>query len=924
MTTTRLKLSLNVWSRFARSLRAGLVVVLALAAPPRPAQCDEGPIFEAKLAGVLRQRCGKCHGAETQKANFALHTAAALQKGSETGPVITPGEPDQSRLYEVVATGEMPPRGETSLSAEEQQLLRDWLAGGALFRETTAPSQITQHDVLPIFWLRCTVCHGGRRSEAGLDLRTRASALKGGQGGPALVLGDPGASLLLKRIHAGEMPPKDQLTLAMVKPLESAEIETLTRWIEQGAPEAALLDDRAGQPDDPLVRPSDREFWAFRPPQHTVPLPPKPQNMGLARTPIDLFLLSRLEERGLSFAPLASPETLLRRASFDLTGLPPSPDDLALLEMQLRLLPEGGWDELWSRWVERLLASPRYGERWGRHWLDVAGYADCEGRREQHLPRPFAWKYRDYVIRSLNDDKPYDQFLIEQLAGDDLVDYRQAAEITPEIEDRLVATGFLRMSPDPTWANLTGFVPDRLEVIADSLDVLGGGVLGLTLKCARCHSHKFDPLPQRDYYRLSAVFKGAWDEHNWLKPETAGYGGALNTGLAERLLPQVNSAERREWQTRIAALDQQVAVLQQQPPGPERDEQIRRLTAGKPRDPRLFALWDNGDPSPTWIYRRGDYQNPGPFVEPGVPAVLTSPGQRFDPTPPYPGAFSTGRRLAFARWLTQPDHPLTARVMVNRVWHHHFGQGLVRTLGNFGTMGDRPSHPELLDWLSREFIDRGWSLKELHRLILNSTAWRQSSDISDLAREHDPDRRMVSRQALRRLDAEQLHDTLRLAAGELDPRPYGPADGVRIHPDGLVTTGSRRGLYAQQLRKFPVTLLDSFDLPQMNPNCLARSESLVAPQALHLLNDTGVRELARHAAERVSTVGRDDALTTLVRSFLGRSATTEELELLRRHQAELFSAFQQQPNTTPDQAERQALQILAHALLNSAPFLYVD
>lgn len=922
MTTTRLKFGPPVWSRCARSPGIGLIVGLVLAALPGPAHSDDGPLFEDKLAGVLRQRCAKCHGAETQKANFALHTAAALRKGSETGPVITPGEPEKSRLYEVVAAGEMPPRGETSLSVEELQLLHDWLAGGARFRETTAPSQITQYDVLPIFWLRCTVCHGGRRSEAGLDLRTRASAIKGGQGGPAVVPGDPGASLLLKRIHAGEMPPKDQLTLAMVKPLESAEMETLTRWIEQGAPEAELPDDRAGQPDDPLVRPADREFWAFVPPQRTVP--PTPRNTHLARTPIDRFLLSRLEDRGLSFAPEASPEILLRRASFDLTGLPPSPEDLAQLESELQQRADGGWDELWSRWVERLLASPRYGERWGRHWLDVAGYADCEGRREQHLPRPFAWKYRDYVIRSLNNDKPYDQFLIEQLAGDDLVDYRQAAEITPEIEDRLVATGFLRMSPDPTWANLTGFVPDRLEVIADSLDVLGGGVLGLTLKCARCHSHKFDPLPQRDYYRLAAVFKGAWDEHNWLKPETAGYGGALNAGLAERLLPHVNSAERREWQTRIAALDQQLAALQQQPPGPERDEQIRQLTTARPRDPRLFALWDNGDPSPTWIYRRGDYQNPGPFVQPGVPAVLTSPGQRFEPTPPYPGALSTGRRLAFARWLTQPDHPLTARVMVNRVWHHHFGQGLVRTLGNFGTMGDRPSHPELLDWLSREFVDRGWSLKELHRLILNSTAWRQSSDISDLSREHDPDRRLVSRQALRRLDAEQLHDTLRLAAGELDPRPYGPADGVRIHPDGLVTTGSRRGLYAQQLRKFPVTLLDSFDLPQMNPNCLVRSESLVAPQALHLLNDTGVRELSRQAAERVSIVSRNDALGLLVPRFLGRSATTEEQDVLRRHQAELVSALQQQPGTTAEQAERQALQILAHALLNSAPFLYVD
>jgi hypothetical protein len=899
-----------------------LALVVGLFGPDPVRGAEDAPVFEDRVAQVLLQRCGKCHGAETQKGAFALHSAEAVRRGSETGPVIVPGKPDESRLYEVVESGEMPPRGETPLTADEKQQLHDWLQSGARFRESAAPTAVTQHQVLPILWLRCTVCHGGRRREAGLDLRTPAGMRQGGQSGPAIVPGDPAASLILKRLHAGEMPPKDQLTLAMVKPLESAEIDTISRWIEQGAIEAERPDDRAGELDDPLVRPADRDFWAFRPPQR--PLLPTPVSASVIRTPIDLFVLDRLEAEGLGLSPPASPAELLRRASFDLTGLPPSPDEQAIFETELKQAGPAGRDEVWARWVDRLLASPRYGERWGRHWLDVAGYADCEGRREQHLPRPFVWKYRDYVIRSLNADKPYDQFLREQLAGDDLVDYRQATEITPEIEDLLVATGFLRMAPDPTWANLTGFVPDRLEVISDSLDVLGGGVLGLTLKCARCHTHKFDPLPQRDYYRLVAIFKGAWDEHNWLKPETFGYGGALNAGLAERLLPQVNSAERRQWADKLAAIDQQLAQWQQQPPSAERDEQIRKLTASKPREPRLFALWDNGDPSPTWIYRRGDYQNPGPPVEPGVPAVLDEPGRRFTPEPPYPGAISTGRRLAFANWLTRPDHPLTARVIVNRVWHHHFGQGLVRTLGNFGTMGDRPSHPELLDWLACEFVERGWSLKELHRLILNSSTWRQSSQVSELAQERDPDRRLLSRQALRRLDAEQLSDTLRLAAGSLDQRPFGPADGVQIHPDGLVTAGRRRGLYNQQLRKFPVTLLDSFDLPQMNPNCLARSESLVAPQALHLLNDTGVRDLARQAAEQALKAGGDQGLDQLVRQLVGRVPTDAERGLLQAHRQELANAWRQQPGVPADQADQQALQTLAHALLNSALFLYVD
>ena len=904
----------------AITLLAVLATLLITSCPA--AQAADPPIFEDRLAEVLRLRCAKCHGAETQKGDFALHTPEALRKGAESGPVLSPGEPDDSRLYEVVSTGIMPPPGETPLTATERELLHDWLAGGARFREATPAEQVTEHQALPILWLRCTVCHGGRQREADLDLRTRDSLLRGGRSGPAIVPGDPAASRLLSRMHAGEMPPKERLTLAMVKPVEPDELETLTRWIAAGAPAAPPSDDRAGQLDDPLVRPADREFWSFRPPRR--PPLPSPSDPSAAHNPIDLFLLERLEAVDLRFNPPATPAQLLRRASFDLTGLPPSPADQQAFAAEL---PPGATTvsaDTWARWVDRLLATPQYGERWGRIWLDVAGYADCEGRREQHLPRPFAWKYRDYVVRSLNADKPYDQFLVEQLAGDDLVDYRGAAEITPEIEDLLVATAFLRMAPDPTWANLTGFVPDRLEVIADSLDVLAGGVLGLSLKCARCHSHKFDPLPQRDYYRLAAVFKGAWDEHNWLKPETAGFGGALNAGLAERLLPHVRSSERRLWETTTAELDRQIAELQQQEPGPPRDEQLRKLQASRPREPRLFALWDDGDPSPTWIYRRGDYRHPGHPVEPGVPAVLHEPGYSFQPKPPYPGSTSTGRRLAFARWLTQPHHPLTARVLVNRAWHHHFGQGLVRTLGNFGTKGDRPSHPELLDWLSCEFVDRGWSLKELHRLILTSAAWQQSSQVSDLAASRDPDRRLVSRQALRRLYAEQLGDTLRLAAGQLDPRPGGPPDPVQIHPDGLVTAGPRRGLYNQQLRKFPVTLLDSFDLPQMNPNCLARHESLVAPQALHLLNDSGVREWARQAAERAANREPAETVNELMRRLVGRPPTAAEQDLLLSHLAELTAAWRQEPGLSPELADQRARQTLAHALLNSALFLYID
>jgi hypothetical protein len=322
-----------------------------------------------------------------------------------------------------------------------------------------ARPEVTQHDIVPVLLLRCAICHGGRKQEGNLDVRSRVALVRGGKSGPALVPGKPEESLMLKRIHGEECPPRPRLIEAMVKPMEADEIDKLTRWIALGAPEVPEEPDVAGTPADPLIRKEDREFWSFRPPQ---PAPiPQVIHSDRALNPLDAFMLQKLEEKGLSLAPEADRLTLLRRASFDLTGLPPEPSEAE------EFLGDDSPDA-YDRLIDRLLASPRYGERWGRHWLDVAGYADCEGRREQHLPRPFAWRYRDYVIRSFNADKPYDRFLLEQLAGDELADYAHATEITQEIEDNLVATAFLRMAPDPTWANLTGFVLDRLEVITRS------------------------------------------------------------------------------------------------------------------------------------------------------------------------------------------------------------------------------------------------------------------------------------------------------------------------------------------------------------------------------------------------------------------------------------------------------------------------
>ncbi|HEY4310038.1 MAG TPA: PSD1 and planctomycete cytochrome C domain-containing protein [Pirellulales bacterium] len=900
---------------------------MALVVPPPPGAMAEETKpatdrFAVTIQPLLIAKCVRCHGAQTQKAELALHTSAGVQKGGESGAVITPGKSADSPLYEKIHAGEMPPDGENPLSEAEVETIRRWIDDGASFGDEAASEQtVGYHDVLPILLLRCTSCHGRQRREGELDLRSRASMLKGGKSGPALVPGKPEESLLIKRIHAEEMPPRPRLVEAMVKPIEAAELAKLERWIASGAQEATAEPDLAGTSADPLVSAVDREFWAFQRPQSASP--PPVTETGRVRNPIDAFVIDKLASQGLSLSPEADRRTLIRRATFDLTGLPPEP---AEVEAFLADTSADAYEQL----IDRLLASPRYGERWGRHWLDVAGYADCEGRREQHLPRPDAWRYRDYVIRSFNADKPYDRFLIEQLAGDELVDFEHATERSKEIEDCVVATGFLRMAPDPTWANLTGFVPDRLEVIADAIDVLGSGVMGLTFKCARCHSHKFDPIPQRDYYRLTAIFKGAYDEHDWLKPQLISYGGAVSAGAGERFLSCVAQDEHNRWRANRDKAEQELAAAKAAPQSAENDKRIKELETSLPAEPRIMALWDRGEPSPTYIYRRGDYQNPATLVQAGAPAVLTEADARVDIAPPRPDAPSTGRRLAFARWLVDPQQPLTARVMINRIWKHHFGEGLVKTIGNFGKTGERPSHPELLDWLACEFMREGWSMKAMHRVMMTSSVYRQTSAVTPQHERLDPNNRLLSRMPLRRLEAEELRDTLLVVAGQLDETRFGPADAVQVMPDGVVQTGQRRSVYVQQLRKHPPTLLECFDLPAMNPNCLARTDSLVALQALHLMNDTVVRDLASHLAQRVTKLAGDEPREQIRHLYAitlcrppGEAEATIMLESLTR----LTDAWKVQASAagaSQQDAGSRALATICHTILNSAMFLYVD
>ena len=759
-------------------------------------------------------------------------------------------------------------------------------------RSSTRP--LTEHDVIPVMLLRCTVCHGSRRQEAELDLRSKAGMLKGGKSGPAIVPGKPEESLILKKIASGEMPPRRRLVEVSIKVIESPEIELLTKWIALGAPETPASADVVAADNEKNISDDDRKFWSFQPPRAAAV--PTVKDVGRVRNPIDAFVRSKLEETGLAPSPEADRLTLIRRAYFDLIGLPPTPEDVQAFVSDTDPVA-------YEKLIDRLLESSHYGERWGRYWLDLAGYADSEGVQHADPIRPHAWRYRDYVIRAFNSDKPYDRFLLQQIAGDELADHENGP-VTDEIYDNLVATGFLRMAPDGSTANITNFVPDRLEIIADEINILTSSVMGLTVRCARCHDHKLEPIPQRDYYSLAAVFKGAYDEHDWLKPATA---DDARGPFATRLLPHVTAAERAEWEQLDKQINGEIAPLKADlaakendfakkcleerlaklPPAlhddlrqmlatpadkrtevqkyladkfepmlridsaelrkidpefkkvaEETEQKVKAIEAKRKPVPMIHALWDRGEPSPTFVLRRGNYLTPGRRVDPGVPGVLADENRGFVAEPPWPAAKKTGRRLAFARWFTRPDaggSGLTARVMVNRIWKHHFDRAIVTTLDNFGKSGQRPSHPELLDWLAAEFVRQGWSIKSMHRLIMTSSTYRQSSRMTQEHERVDPENRLFSRMPLRRLDAESIRDTLLAVAGRLDETAFGPADAVEARPDGTFAAvgtvkGWRRSIYVRQRRTEIPTLLEDFDLPAMNPNCIERPMSTVAPQ----------------------------------------------------------------------------------------------
>jgi hypothetical protein len=824
-------------------------------------------------------------------------------------------------------------------------------------------------DVLPILRARCLKCHGTAQRKGGLSLRTPAAMLQGGDGGPSLIIGKDDESPLIEKIESGEMPPGKS------EKVSKSEIATLRAWIRAGA-----LAGSGSASDDSAD--TETTHWAFLPPKR--PAIPRAGASASATNPIDAFLLARLESAGLRFSPEADRRTLIRRATFDLWGLPPTTAEVEAFVADRA-------PDAYARLIDRLLENPRYGERWGRYWLDVAGYADSEGILAADYVRSAAWRYRDWVIKALNADMPYDQFLRAQIAGDELVDYWTAyntqQRLSPHHVDALVATGYLRCASDtsrPDFVSIKNAHGYYYQTLDDTLKIVASSTLGITLQCAKCHSHKYDPITQADYYRVQSIFMSGYRPAQWVPQierkrleATAAQEAqareanaqidarvarrkqaidAIHAGVAARrfaaqlatlpdairddvraafaLAPDKRNAVQRylftKFQKQLQPEPAEIANLLRKEPGRDRDL-VRNLEAliaadqaRRPTFPEIRAFYDLPGEPRTPILHRGDYTRPGREVGPDALPALAAP-EPFRWTPPAKGSPTSGRRRAFAEWLTQPGHPLTARVLVNRLWLHHFGEGIVATADNFGVKGAPPSHPELLDWLATELVAQGWSIKAMHRLLMTSAAYRQTSrdDGVGHARAHtvDPDDRLLWRQRLRRLEAEALRDAVLATSGTLNLSMGGEPVPMQHLPDGEIVTpdgpaGARRSVYLQVRRSEPLTLLQVFDQPVMETNCTRRMTSTVASQALSLMNSEFLVRQSDAFAARVLREAPTEPGNRAVYLAFGRPPSEQEKTLIAGYLAEQTKGRGRTPAA--------ALADVCHMLLSSNEFAYVD
>jgi mono/diheme cytochrome c family protein len=800
-----------------------------------------------------------------------------------------------------------------------------------------------EKEVLPVLTEHCFKCHGADgKVKGGLDLTNRKAILDGGDSGAVFDPKNPDASLLLKAIHYKDdqyrMPPKGKLP--------DKELAVLTRWVKEGLPVSPDRMDATAvkpMPKGGVVTEEAKRYWAYQPVRR--PTAPAVRDAAWVRTPIDAFILARLEEKGLKPVGPADRVALARRAYYDLWGLPPTPE-------QIDAFVKDTAPDAYEKLIDTLLASPHYGEKWGRHWLDVVRYAETNGY-ERDGPKPFAWRYRDYVIKSFNDDKPYNRFVVEQLAGDELPGFNP---------DAIIATGYYRLGvwddepADPLLAVYDGY--------DDVVTVTGQGFLGMSLNCARCHDHKVDPIPQADYYRMVSFFRD-------VRPYSESRDVRSRTNLTDISPPEKRKeyeAELKEREAKLAELKKKMtaiedAAIQKMPAedqraaeGPDRPQVVAKVPAflsepenavylalkkqraelmKKPPPPgQEFALSvNNCDPRPPVVnvLTRGNPHAPGKPVTPGFPEVLGVP----DPAIPLaaPGAKTSGRRTVLANWIASPANPLTARVIVNRVWQGHFGRGIVPTPNDFGKLGEQPTHPELLDWLAAEFVDRGWALKRLHKLIMTSSTYRLSAagDAENL--KVDPGNALLWRFTMRRLTAEEVRDSILSVSGSLNPKMGGPSVYPKIPKEVLAgqskpgegwptsppEEANRRSVYVHVKRSLQVPVLVAHDQADTDNSCPVRYVTTVPTQALGLLNGEFSNESAAAFAARLEKECPGDLPAQVARGIrltTGRIPAADEVAR--------DVAFVRELKAKHNLTDRTALTRYCLLLLNTNEFVYLD
>ncbi len=786
-----------------------------------------------------------------------------------------------------------------------------------------------EKKIRPLLLERCYECHSQESDDLGGGLRLdhRQGWEVGGDLGPAIVPGKPDESLFIKAVRRGDdtlqMPPDDQLTRQQIADLET--------WVAQGAydPRSGALDARTSSKIDIE---EGRLFWAFVPSRLTLLGEPPMQNAALEgfvpEGPIDSMMVRQWSEQGLSPVSQADRRTLLRRLTFDLTGLPPS------LEEMETFLGDRSPDAL-DRVIDRLLASPAYGERWGRHWLGVARYADSNGM-DENIAHGNAWRYRDWVVRSFNEDLPYGDFVTAQLAGDLL----PASDSQPLMADRKIATGFLSLGP-----KVLAEVDEtkmEMDIIDEQVETVGRAFMGLTMGCARCHDHKFDPIRTDDYYAMAGIFKSTktmehftkiakWNEVDISTPEQRQQHADATAKVAAKQteIDALIQAANEDLKSRLA----EDKKLPDHPESEYPDEQksqlatlrseLATLQAAVPEVPTAMSVVDEVTPVDLPVHLRGSHLTLGAKVPRGVPEVLVSTSNRVEI-----GGGASGR-LELAQWLVAEEHPLTWRVMTNRIWNWHFGQGLVGSTDNFGKLGESPVNLPLLDWLAQNFASRGGSIKGLHREILTSATYRLGSHSSEANLQRDPENRHLWRAQLRRLDAESIRDSLLLVSGGLDRRMGGSLLHVgnreflfdHTSKDETNYSSNRRALYLPVIRNHLYDQFALFDYSNASVVQSQRAETTVPSQALFMLNSDLVMEVSRSVVERLEhqTVDFEERGRLLHLWVLGREPTAQEQRLM----ISLIDPSTQDGSTEDAGAQRRAWQLYAQALLSSNEFLYL-